>query len=939
MQKEIEENAKNPNFGLDIPFQNSLAGELKKFQKRNYIKNLFTMKTIVGGVKKIVQSHYFWVFVFGLALNAFIFRGVLAAWPNVIANKVIVGPEELVPIFNFQTQFIDQQINPLSELTSNYEFRVRYSILTTWARYYSILPGTIVLFNSITILLIYTAIYRLIKLIDSFQKEKTWLPIIYTSALAGSLLSIFILIYSKITHFYTLIFGFGFFAIAFSLLIEFQIRFSKLSKSQKILGLLIIVLLNLFNPATHYVILFIFIAGIMTIIEVIKIIGLFLKGKKINEIGWGKFTWIFFSMVFSALSYVAYYYFFVTSSNQFAVSDIVNITRRIITNASSSIEQILSLQTGAILDFHNFGDYQIEPGSRIYSSLYSVLFGIAGIIALIKSRSKKQYGEFSIWALLATLWSISIFFALGYNNSISAHNTAGWIAGRLYQSNNLFSSLVFSGISTFFQILRFPHRFIFIFQLVNSIGLSIWLYYALSWLDIKFKIRKSIFRWAWLIVSFCLILTPYLYGNAIGKTLGSGDLNGFIAPYYIPDDLKSIKNYLRKNPGGKMVVMPSTEIPLRVTDDDNGSVFKLIDKFFIYYLDYPSQYYGLGTDTNFKNFFFTIYNQINLDLPWFNQLKNQGIEYILVNKNQHLKTGFNFRNSLEPKILDSLKTITDQGLVTAVVDGSDFSLLRLKPEFVETKTSYYFNDSWKELQETAFRDNIGFENYTLSDISKNICKEDSYVVQSDLAKIIKDLYFMCQKKGAVYNSQILPFKGEIESTDDYSSTVFSLFTTTESPISNRFNTLASINPGAIGSLNKKIIFLTEEDVKINIPFQIENNGNWNIDLRSKITQAEIVATVLKENGDEVKSIKINLSDPKNINDVNGIPIFNNFEYFNLISDLNLNKGKYILSLSRFGKDPIAIDGILPYTNDNLKSFQDSKNIQNIGFNLYKFKNK
>ena len=65
MQKEIEENAKNPNFGLDIPFQNSLAGELKKFQKRNYIKNLFTMKTIVGGVKKIVQSHYFWVFVFG----------------------------------------------------------------------------------------------------------------------------------------------------------------------------------------------------------------------------------------------------------------------------------------------------------------------------------------------------------------------------------------------------------------------------------------------------------------------------------------------------------------------------------------------------------------------------------------------------------------------------------------------------------------------------------------------------------------------------------------------------------------------------------------------------------------------------------------------------------------------------------------------------------
>jgi hypothetical protein len=918
MQKESEEKKNQPNFGLDLPYQRTGA------------KDRF---------RAFFMSHYFWVFILGIIINSFIFRGVLASWYDIIQNKVIVGPEELVPIFNFQSQYLDQQANPFSALTTNFEFRVRYSILTTWTRYYNILPGTIVLFCSLTLLLIYTAIYRLLDLITSFSKEKIWKPILYTAALSGSFLSIFILIYSKITHFYTLIFGFGLFSLAVCLLIEYQVKFYQITKKQAIAGLVIIVLLNLFNPATHYVILFIFIAGLMCLIEVSKLLYVYLKGHKIKDINWNKFIWIFLTMIISILTYLAYYYFFVTSSNQFVVSDIVNITRRIVTNASSSIEQILSLQTGAILDFHNFADYQIEPGNRIYSAIYSAMLAAIGVYTFLKSKKSKDFKEFSIWIFLAILWLISVFFALGYGNSFSAHNTAGWLVGRIYNSNNIFSNFVFSGISVFFQILRFPHRFIFIFQLVNSIGLSLFLFYILKWLDKVINFSHSIFKWVWLIVILSLSLTPYLIGNEIGKTLASGDLNQFIAPYHIPQDLKTIKEYLSKNSGGKMAIMPSTEIPLRVTGDANGTEFKLIDKFFIYYLDYPTQYYGLGTDTNLKNLYFTIYNQINQGLPWFNQLKNQDIEYILVNKNQKLKPGYSFRSSLEEKINQAIDQVVKENLATKVVEGKDFDLIRLNSEFVNNKTSFYFNESWQELQNTAFRDNSGFSEYTLSDISRLICLEKTFVAQSDLSKITKDLYFLCEKKGSVYNSQILPFKSEIESTDDYSSTVFSLFTTTESPVSNRFNSLESINPGTFGSLNKRIVFLTEEDLKINIPFQIDNTGNWNIDFRAKISQSVVVATILNDAGKEIKSVKLDLYDPKNILDKNGTPIFNNFAYFNLIKDLSLNKGKYNLSISKFGTDPIAIDGVLAYNEDALNNYIETKNIKKLDYNLYKFETK
>ena len=80
---------------------------------------------------------------FGCSL--FIFRGVAASIPMVLRGEAVINGDELVPFFNPTSQLIDQAAGKFNQLTNGYEFRVRYSILTTWMRYYKVLPFAIIL--------------------------------------------------------------------------------------------------------------------------------------------------------------------------------------------------------------------------------------------------------------------------------------------------------------------------------------------------------------------------------------------------------------------------------------------------------------------------------------------------------------------------------------------------------------------------------------------------------------------------------------------------------------------------------------------------------------------------------------------------------------------------------------------------------------------------
>ena len=140
-----------------------------------------------------------------LGLFLFIFRDVIVSIPAIWRGEVVINGDELVPFFNPQSQLIDQAAGKFNQLTNGYEFRVRYSFLTTWMRYYKVLPLAILLVIPSVVFVGYWAVARFLsKVFTQFDARH-----IYILTAAPVLMIFMIMIYSKITHFYTLVLGFS----------------------------------------------------------------------------------------------------------------------------------------------------------------------------------------------------------------------------------------------------------------------------------------------------------------------------------------------------------------------------------------------------------------------------------------------------------------------------------------------------------------------------------------------------------------------------------------------------------------------------------------------------------------------------------------------------------------------------------------------------------
>ena len=141
-----------------------------------------------------------WVCVVYYVAALVIFRGVVAAIPSVLTGHAVIVGDELVPFFDWNTQLLDQAAGHFNELTNGYEFRVRYAFLTTWLRHYQVLPFAIVLVVPTLFVVAYRVTARFI--IDVFR---TLSPVTVAIATAFPTALIYlIVIYAKVTHFYTL---------------------------------------------------------------------------------------------------------------------------------------------------------------------------------------------------------------------------------------------------------------------------------------------------------------------------------------------------------------------------------------------------------------------------------------------------------------------------------------------------------------------------------------------------------------------------------------------------------------------------------------------------------------------------------------------------------------------------------------------------------------
>ena len=171
--------------------------------------------------------------------SLFIYRGVAASIPSILDGTAVLNGDEMVPFFNPTSQLFDQAAGKFNHLTNGYEFRVRYSFLTTWMRYYKVLPFAIIIVIPSVTFVGYLAVSKFLSsALTNFAPT-----LIYSVTSAPVALIFLILAYTKITHFYTLILGFSLFLLA-SVLVTYGLIFAERRPYRSIAAACIVTLLN-----------------------------------------------------------------------------------------------------------------------------------------------------------------------------------------------------------------------------------------------------------------------------------------------------------------------------------------------------------------------------------------------------------------------------------------------------------------------------------------------------------------------------------------------------------------------------------------------------------------------------------------------------------------------------------------------------------------------
>ncbi len=198
-----------------------------------------------------------------------VFRHVLFAIPSVLRGDAVIGGDELVPFFNPRSQLLEQAEGQFNELVNGYEFRVRYAFLTTWLRYYKVLPFAILLVIPSLFWAVYLTVARFMdKVFTSLSSQAIYLATAFPVTLIYLIMT-----YSKITHFYTLILGLVLMTIS-SLWMLYALLFAG-RKWKRYMVLSSVA--TLLNPAIHYLILFSLFFGITIVTLLLGEIGRWIR--------------------------------------------------------------------------------------------------------------------------------------------------------------------------------------------------------------------------------------------------------------------------------------------------------------------------------------------------------------------------------------------------------------------------------------------------------------------------------------------------------------------------------------------------------------------------------------------------------------------------------------------------------------------------------------
>lgn len=826
-----------------------------------------TKNSALKFLSKHAWAPYLLIFTVLLVVHIIIFRDVLGAIPAIFQGNSVLVREELVPFFN-GNQFWP---NDTSQLTLSDEMRVLYSFWTSWMRHYAVLPFAIVILNTFSATILFYAFYR----IGRYFAQDRAKGVMLAAALAAFLIH-FILLYAKVTHFYTLVFGFSLFALALSFALE-QIFFkTKLG----VRNVLLVSALVLFNPAIHYHVIFYFIFGFFLLVQTLFTLALnrshfwlYLKRNFMYGLSIG---------LLSLLPYLALIFFIGGSSATEAASN-VPINYWLIYYWSVPLTSLFALDTAAQIDLFQYGAYLI-PSPRVFGM--AVILTVGGLFIFKQWRSLHIVKRiFLISLFLAML--LAIWMALGYSqrSGFSFHNTIGGFTLYLSEQANALAQFLAQGIASFVNILRFPHRFQFIFFYVAGVLFTM----GLCWLYQNVSQKRS--RRAAIATVAIIALLPIFGARDYLAVLLSGNFANYLNTYQIPEDLKQIRTKLSKSDQDRMFILPTMESGRDLVS--HGNKYGFIDKFLFYYLDQPTLYYGTDVKPEHKFISYSVYRAIADDQPWWDDVlvNSLGVTHILQPKELHKRdAGNEYMPGITEKINQKLET---SDLFTKTVDGAEYALYETtaRPNGQLTLIDMQWNDLAEHLSKNQPQGNLYFP-LQLNGFSQ---AENAMLLQTDsVERSFYNLYASRNPKQTFYPSTIpLAFSKNLIASSTFAANTLSMDVLNDQ--SDPYNYLGERMPGLLNTLSSQFTGVAAGNTAIDIKVKVDKEGDYRLVAHAASRNDELVAAVGNRG---VVFKKVNDDQAKHRGYID-------MTYF--VADIHLKPGTYTVNLHNPGDSGLAVE--------------------------------
>ncbi len=815
---------------------------------------------------------YTGIFAMFVCMHVFIFRGVIAKTPDIVRGDAVVAREELVPFFDFKTQFMSEST---SDLTSSEEVRTSYSFWTSWVRQAKILPFALVILNSLSATILFYAFYRVTR---QYVDDNS---MAIAAAIASAIVIHLVLLYSKITHFYTLIFGFSMFALSMSLTIE-QMFLSK--HFSKIIAA-VIILTVLANPGIHYHVIYYLSLALLIVVKLLSI--LLSHHIELKSAGKTAIRYIAYAVVLTFASLLPYTLMVsvLSGASSSSVTANIPINYSMIEAFSVPLSSILSLGNSSQVDMYLHGSYVLpSPRTVFFIYLAPVLFLLIYVLARLRNR-RLRAGLLCLALLMIT----SAWMTIGYSQSgiISFHEILGSLTPRLYSSGMPFSHQLTSAIALFMNILRFPHRFGFIyfyvFGLLFSVGLTYLMLYAIR----KTRITKT----KAFAVSALFVLLPFVVSSDHRVVLTSGNFDGFLQPYSLPQDLKDIRSLLRdQKTDQKLLILPTLESGRVI--EDRGYDYNFIDKFLIYYLATNTYYYGTGADVPNKIIADQIYGLMEAGGAGWEVVaaQNVGADHILQVKHTSTRNiGKTYLPNADEFIQSSLDTSKKYA---AIYRGEVFDLYALNDvKAADDHTLVGVQDQHLgAVLEQLARKNTSFV-FPLQ-WTRSIKSRSSYNLITDSPE--RSFYDLLVATGSIKPARpsnvLLPYRKSLVPSTVYTGNALALNVLDSS--SDRYNYLRTKVPSLTGLMSSTFVGLVDSGDSLELNPQAPVSGRQTVALRA---------------ASDLQSIAVDLDDePLTLHKIVE-PGGENMSYSYYVASTEISRGAHRIIVRGTDESPIIVE--------------------------------